>query len=292
LGEAWPTDDNPWAPFDLVRMFRESDLVIRCSVRACLYELPGGKLRWLRLVNTVDRLRGIYKGEIQADLVEWKVKRQLIINVLVDARHSGHWGGARPDFGKPHLLFLQKVPAKELAQRGYAKEPGTFYKVNRIRHGLIRLYGDGPRRFAKAGPGYRESPYRNRLAFWRDLLAATDELSSDSRTTPSKARVAATAYRAKLYEALGASAGSGKAGQADSALEGVPAAVLDGCEAVGVYRALVAEKDPEARKKLVARIEFMAVLAKDLATFAAERRAAATKPDGATTKPAKGKAGR
>ncbi len=284
IGKAWPTDDNPWAPFDLTRMFEESDLVVRARVKMCLYVGPNDKIRHLRLVRTVEKIEAVYKGHVQTDIVEWRTNRQLTIQIIVGARHTGHWGYADLQIDRPYILFLKRVPRKELVSCGYENEPGAFYKINRIWHGAIVLSSKKVTPCANSNILRNRTPLRDLGMFWPDFaeavqeIAAMDKLSRDGLTSLPKARLAAVAYRAKLYEALAASAASGKTEPAGSALDGVPAEVLDGYEGVSVYRALVAEKDPKAHKKFVARIKFLAAMAKDVARFAKRRIKATTRP--------------
>lgn len=291
-GKEWPTDDNPWAPFDLARMFRESDLVVVCRFTGCMYRMKDGVLRMPELVESIRQINAVHKGAVAVDTRGQGTGQELKLNIMTDVEHTGHEGCLHLDIAGPSLLFLQNVHKEEREQRGYTNVPGVFYKVNRVWHGAICLAGGIENGLPADANAMRPRSTRYRIRyFWKDVHAAVQEMAADERETPGAARLASHAFRAKLYAALARSAASGKPDEADAALRELPAEIAAGYEGVAAYRAIAAEKDALRREVLIAHVETLATLAKNVSDFASHRREASTRPAAtqpAASQPAKG----
>lgn len=278
-GQKWPKDDNPWAPFDLVRMFEESDLVIDCSVKPCLYQDADGKVQYLRLARSIQRIEAVYKGEVRTDVVTWKDKRQLTAHVVVDEMHSGHWGWVDLTPKTSYLLFLTELSKEERSERGYEKEQGRFYKINRIWHGAIQL--DDKKKGSGSANSYlkrRRNAYSHLAANRGHFVVAVEEMARDQRTPPSESRFALLKLRAKLCHVVKAGLDDEGKAKTDRALKQYPDDVLNISESVMLYRKLATTKDKNKQVNLQNRILFLDALARDMVKFAGLRRQAATQP--------------
>jgi len=281
----WRSDGSPWAPFEMARMFRESDLVIECKVRPSLHEHDDGRMEYHPLLMRVDQIVGVHKGSVTTGTIEWKTKRQLAMSVMVHEMHTGHWGRSVLRSEKPYLLFLEDVGAAERRARGYTDLPGRLLRINRIWHGAIALYDGNPPGQAGAYCVRRMSQYRALGVYWQDVRSAVCDMSLAARVKPSERRVSSLQYRAKMCNMLTEAALTSKSGEVDSVLAGIPERLMGEYEGILAYRAFKAERHAEARKKHLAHLRLLAALAGDVAKVASGHGVTTTQPSRPASRP-------
>ena len=274
----WPSDGSPWAPFDLARMFQESDLVIECRVRPHTNLREDGSIEYHPLLVQVEEVSAVHKGTLATGTEEWKRVRQLAMSVLVDELHTGHWGYARLASAKPYLLFLHDVDEAERRARGYAGLPGRLLRINRVWHGAVALHDGMPPGQAGSYCAVRSIPYRAIGVFWQDALAAVKDVSLVSRSKVSQKRLSALKHKAKMHDTLAKAAMAGNPDEAKSVLGAVPESLVGEFEAILTYRAFLAEREAKAREQHVAHLQLLAALAGDVAKTASLQSVSTTRP--------------
>lgn len=189
--------------------------------------------------------------------------------VFVDTGDSGDAGYVVLKPTVKYILFL-KYAADDVAKRGYSGMRGTFYRVYGVWQGAVQITGETVPGSANSfcTRGRMHERYGRINAFREDFRATVDEMSRALSEPLDETGLAVVRKMREIGVLAAKAAESGAKDGEDVVFGGYPVEERRQSKSVSLYNTMRETADPAERTKFANRLQFLAVMAADVAAFA------------------------